>query len=261
MSLLLEYPNLLNEQQSAKLFNGAFVLSQFFGICAVLFVAVWMGGEGGFAWRSDPDRQFRYHPTFMAMGILFLQGEAILVYRVFRNERKRFTKLLHMSIHSVVLLLAVVSLKAVWDSHDFHRSPNGELQPQPNLYSLHSWFGISAVSFYFIQYIIGFLTFLFPGASLSLRKFVLPFHQLFGLIIFICCTGAAFLGISEYAAWHHQCWTVDHNLCAQHLVSNLFGLSLVGYCFSVLLLVVNPRWKRKPLPEEECLNTLIGDDE
>uniref|UniRef100_A0A914HBQ7 Cytochrome b561 domain-containing protein n=1 Tax=Globodera rostochiensis TaxID=31243 RepID=A0A914HBQ7_GLORO len=200
MSLLLEYPNLLDERQSAKLFNGAFVLSQLFGCCAVVFVAIWMGGEGGFAWRKDPDRQFHYHPTFMAMGLLFLQGEAILVYRVFRNERKRVTKLLHMSIHSVALLLAVVALKAVWDSHDLHRSPDGELQPLPNLYSLHSWLGISVVSFYFVQFIGGFLTFFFPGASVSLRKCLLPFHQLF-----------------EYAAWHHGCWTVDHNLCAQHL--------------------------------------------
>jgi hypothetical protein len=65
MSLLLESPNLLDELQSAKFFNGLFVLSQCFGICAVVSVAVWMGAyeDGGFAWSEDPVKQFHYHPT------------------------------------------------------------------------------------------------------------------------------------------------------------------------------------------------------
>lgn len=54
------------------------------------------------------------------------------------------------------------------------------------------------------QFFAGLLTFLFPGASLSVRKFLLPFHQLFGILIFLCCSCAALLGISEYAAWHHR---------------------------------------------------------
>jgi hypothetical protein len=65
MSLIFESPPLLDEQQSAKLFNWLFILSQCFGICAVLSVAVWMGAfeDGGFAWADDPIKQFHYHPT------------------------------------------------------------------------------------------------------------------------------------------------------------------------------------------------------
>jgi cytochrome b-561 len=42
-------------------------------------VAIWMGAyeDGGYAWNEDPDKQFHYHPTLMAVGLIFLQGEAM----------------------------------------------------------------------------------------------------------------------------------------------------------------------------------------
>ena len=49
------------------------------GIGAILLMAIWMGAyeDGGFAWSDDPEKQFHYHPTFMAIGLIFLQGEAM----------------------------------------------------------------------------------------------------------------------------------------------------------------------------------------
>lgn len=92
MFFLFDSYNMLDERQSNRLFSYTLVLSQVLGVCVVMSVVVWMGGygEGGYAWNSDPERQFHYHPTFMAMGLIFMYGEAILVYRVFRKERKRF---------------------------------------------------------------------------------------------------------------------------------------------------------------------------
>ena len=70
---------------------------------AILLVAIWMGAyEDGFAWSEDPEREFHYHPTLMIMGMVFLYGESLLVYRVFRNERKKFSKTLHVVLHSMV---------------------------------------------------------------------------------------------------------------------------------------------------------------
>lgn len=46
----------------------------------------------------------------------------------------------------------IIALKAVWDSHDYHRK-DGELDPIPNLYSFHSWVGITVVTTYCIQVI------------------------------------------------------------------------------------------------------------
>lgn len=105
---------------------------------------------------------------------------------------------------------------------DLHRNAEGQLDPLPNLVSLHSWFGLSAIILYILQvcpllcifpliffpsscqFTGGFLTFFWPGLSLPLRKAFLPYHQLIGLIIFLSSTGTALLGISEYAAWHHR---------------------------------------------------------
>jgi hypothetical protein len=113
-----------------------------------------------------------------------------------------------------------------------------------------------------------------------LRKAMLPFHQLAGLLIFLGCTATALLGISEYVAWHHRsvnqqivsliinqfllnesCWTQGRQLCGRQLLSNVLGLSLIGFCASVSILVLNPRWKRRPLPEEECLSSLVDEEE
>jgi len=263
MSLIFEPYRILNDYQSNKLFNYVLAASQFCGICAVLTVASWMGGsaEGGFAWSDDPEKQFHYHPTFMGMGMIFLYGEAIIVYRVFRKERKRFTKLLHLVVHSIALVFALVALKAVWDSHDYHIDPSTKsISPIPNLMSLHSWIGISAIVSYFLQFLGGFITFFIPGLTIEVRKFFLPFHQLIGVILFIgvCCT--ALVGISERAAWKHTCWTKDKEMCGQQVMSNLFGLFIIGYCISILFIVMNPRWKRLPLPEEEALQSLGGDE-
>jgi len=222
-------------------------------------VVFWMGGysEGGYAWSSDPERQFHYHPTFMAMGLIFLYGEAILVYRAFPKEKKRFTKLLHLTIHSLILIFTVVSLRAVFDSHNYHKDNEGNLAPIPNLLSLHSWMGLIVVIIYCIQFVMGFSTFFFPGFSSEVRRFTLPFHQLFGIVIFLCVTTVALTGISERAAWKHTCWTKHGEFCGQQAISNFFGLFIIGYVLTVVSIVSNPRWKRIPLPEEaEMLHRL-----
>jgi hypothetical protein len=54
---------------------------------------------------------------------------------------------------------------------------------------------------------------------------------------------------------------MDGEMCGEQFVANLLGVSIVGYCATVVFIVANPRWKRKQLPEEESLNVLAGGDE
>ncbi|CAI5445003.1 unnamed protein product [Caenorhabditis angaria] len=250
---------ILREDQSVKVFNAILCASQIFGGLAVGLVAIWMSAyEDGYAWNENPDKEFNYHPTFMIMGMVFLYGEAILVYRVFRNERKKFSKTLHVVLHSVILVFMFTALKAVFDYHNLHKDADGKPAPIVNLVSLHSWIGMAVVISFCMQYVIGFVTYFFPGLPIPIRQLLMPFHQLIGVIIFIFVSITVGMGISERAAWKHTCWTKKGEMCGQQATSSFVGVFTFLYTICVLLLVLNPRWKRHPLPEEEGLSHLTS---
>uniref|UniRef100_A0A8D0VBB9 Transmembrane ascorbate-dependent reductase CYB561 n=2 Tax=Sus scrofa TaxID=9823 RepID=A0A8D0VBB9_PIG len=107
--------------------------SQLLGLTVVAVTGAWLGAyRGGIAWESA--LQFNVHPLCMIIGLVFLQGDALLVYRVFRNEAKRTTKILHGLLHVLAFVIALVGLVAVFD---YHRKKG-----IADLYSLHSWCGI-----------------------------------------------------------------------------------------------------------------------
>jgi hypothetical protein len=64
--------------------------------------------------------------------------------------------------------------------------------------------GLTLVICYCIQFAIGFSAFFFPGFSMDLRQFIMPFHQLAGVVMFMCVAAIAVAGISERAAWKHR---------------------------------------------------------
>lgn len=123
------------------------------------------------------------------------------MYRMFRNERKRKLKLLHAGVMISVFFLAVIALKAVFDSHNLKpcKDPKseGDFCPVPNLYSLHSWMGLITVILFLFQWLAGLITFLFPGLASHLRASYLPLHVFFGLMIFVFACATAILGITE----------------------------------------------------------------
>ena len=115
----------------------------------------------------------------------------MLTYRLFRNERKKKLKLIHMGIMLSAFILTVIGLKAVFDSHNLAATPI------PNLYSLHSWVGIITVALFACQWIAGFVTFLFPGLASHLRASYMPLHTSFGIMIFVLACATALMGITE----------------------------------------------------------------
>ena len=70
-----------SESSSADLryFTWLVVVAQLIGAVAVVLVGVWMGYfQGGFAWQSDPEHQFNFHPLFMIIGMVFLYADGKL---------------------------------------------------------------------------------------------------------------------------------------------------------------------------------------
>uniref|UniRef100_A0A1B0G1W5 Cytochrome b561 domain-containing protein n=1 Tax=Glossina morsitans morsitans TaxID=37546 RepID=A0A1B0G1W5_GLOMM len=199
-------------------FKVLFVLTQLIGLTMIVLMGCWIGVHmGGLAGTSNPSIEFNWHPLLMTIGLIFLYGNAILVYRGFRSLRKKTLKLCHAAIHVVAFILTVLALVAVFDSHN--------LAPKPiaNMYSLHSWLGLAAVIMFCLQYVAGFAAFLAPGAKQSVRAALLPIHVYFGLFGFILAIAAALMGITEKAIFSVKDYSnlpssgVMVNLCVSYM--------------------------------------------
>ena len=106
-------------------------------------------------WPDEPDLGSAKKRKTKQGNTGFFSVTGILMYRMFRNERKRKLKLLHAGIMISAFLCAVIALKAVFDSHNLnpckHPSEEGDTCPLPNLYSLHSWLGLLTVILFLFQ--------------------------------------------------------------------------------------------------------------
>ncbi|XP_017404719.1 cytochrome b561 isoform X1 [Cebus imitator] len=218
--------------------------SQLLGLTLVAMTGAWLGlYRGGIAWESN--LQFNVHPLCMAIGLIFLQGDALLVYRVFRNEAKRTTKVLHGLLHVFALIIALVGLVAVFD---YHRKKG-----YADLYSLHSWCGILVFVLYFVQWLVGFSFFLFPGASFSLRSRYRASHVFFGATIFLLSVGTALLGLKE--ALLFKLGRAKYSLFEpEGVLANVLGLLLACFGGVVLYILTRPDWKRPSQAEEQALS-------
>ncbi|XP_026877605.1 cytochrome b561 isoform X1 [Electrophorus electricus] len=214
--------------------------SQVLGVACIVMTGVWMGHYGGgYAW--DGSRlQFNVHPLCMVMGLVFLYGDGVLVYRVFRNESKRSVKILHALIHMMALVISIVGLVAVFDYHNKNNFSN--------MQSLHSWCGMLTFVLFFLQWLLGLSFFLFPWASATMRTWYLPLHAFFGLVLLATSVATSLMGITEVIFSSRP-----PNPGAEAL-ANILGLLLV--CFVVLVgyLATKEEFRRPPNPEEEALS-------
>ncbi|XP_046388334.1 transmembrane ascorbate-dependent reductase CYB561 isoform X2 [Ischnura elegans] len=231
--------------QNLEGFNVTLFLTETVGITAVLLMAIWISVyRGGYAWTSSPDLEFNWHPLLMTIGMIFMYGNGILVYRVFRGRRKRKLKIGHAFIHLMVFVLAVIALQAVFDSH------NLKVPPTPNLYSLHSWIGLIAVILFSCQWVSGLVSFLYPGLHVSLRASYLPVHTFFGIGGFLSSVTAALLGLLEKAHFSVQ---VYQDLPTEGLLVNFIGMAIVLFTVLVMFLVTTPRFRRLATTEDDLL--------
>jgi len=63
----------------------------------------------------------------------------MLVFRVFRSQRKTPLKIVHGVLLALALVFSAVGLKAVFDNHNLSATPHA------NLFTLHSWIGLVTV--------------------------------------------------------------------------------------------------------------------
>ncbi|KAJ0967199.1 hypothetical protein J5N97_024116 [Dioscorea zingiberensis] len=159
-------------------------------VAAAVLVLVWnIHFRGGIAWDStNKSLIFNLHPVVMVIGFLILGSEAIMSYKGLPFS-KEVNKRIHLTLHTIALVLGIWGISAAFK---FHNESGID-----NLYSLHSWVGLGTICLYGIQWIFGFVTFFYPGGSVALRRDALPWHGLFGVLVYILALASAELGFLE----------------------------------------------------------------
>ncbi|KAM0826398.1 hypothetical protein ACQ4PT_068910 [Festuca glaucescens] len=124
---------------------------------AAVMVLVWcIHFRGGLAFEAvNKNLIFNVHPVLMLIGYIILGSEAIMIYKTFPGLKHDTAKLIHLILHAIAIVLGAVGIYCAFKNHNESGIAN--------LYSLHSWLGIGAISLYGIQWIFGFLTFFFPA--------------------------------------------------------------------------------------------------
>ncbi|KAJ6676116.1 TRANSMEMBRANE ASCORBATE FERRIREDUCTASE 1 [Salix viminalis] len=165
---------------------GAHVLA----IAGAIMVLVWtLYYRGGLAWdSSNKNLIFNLHPVLMLIGFIIIGGEAIISYKSL-PLKKELKKVIHLVLHAIAIILGCLGIAAAFKNHNESNIAN--------LYSLHSWLGITIISLYGIQWIYGFLMFFYPKGSPTLRSESLPWHVLFGIFLYVLAIGNAALGFLE----------------------------------------------------------------
>lgn len=168
----------------------------------MLLVSVWVHGYlGGIGFAapdgSNTDQLFNWHPILMTFAFAVLMTEAVLAYRApWQSQFSRpLKKQVHWILHSSALVLGFFGFLAAYKSHTL------KIPPIANFYSPHSFIGSAALLLFLGQYVIGFVSYLYPQTAIEKRVALGPFHRFYGLAVY--CTGmaAAAIGLQEKATF------------------------------------------------------------
>ncbi|KAK3158578.1 hypothetical protein QOZ80_2AG0138980 [Eleusine coracana subsp. coracana] len=216
-------------------------------VVAAVMVLVWcIQFRGGLAFEdTNKNLIFNLHPVLMLIGYIILGSEAIMIYKVLPTWNHDTTKLIHLILHAIALVLGAFG---IYCAFKFHNESG-----IANLYSLHSWLGIGTICLYGIQWIFGFIAFFFPGAAPNVRKGVLPWHILFGLFVYILALATAELGFLEKLTFLQSSGLDKYG--AEAFLVNFTALVVVLFGASVVVAAIAPARLEEPhdyapLPED-----------
>eukprot|EP00246_Nothoceros_aenigmaticus_P005070 TRINITY_DN168_c0_g1_i1.p1 TRINITY_DN168_c0_g1~~TRINITY_DN168_c0_g1_i1.p1 ORF type:complete len:235 (+),score=29.47 TRINITY_DN168_c0_g1_i1:58-762(+) len=209
------------------------------GLAAIVLVLVWsIHFRGGLAWSSsDKNLIFNLHPPLMIGGFLFVSSEAILIYKTLGGS-KQYRKAWHLGLQ---LAAAVLGFIGIWAAFKYHNESSID-----NLYSLHSWLGLTTAILFGLQWLSGFVTFWYPGLSPQTRKQTLPWHVFSGLLIYGLALATVETGILEKLTFLQNNKVFGHYDFEPLLINGL-GILVALFGGLVVLAAVIP----KPSAENE----------
>ncbi|KAK2399678.1 putative transmembrane ascorbate ferrireductase [Trifolium repens] len=115
-----------------------------------------------------------------------------MAFQTVPGERNK-GKFVHMTLHLIAIVLGIVGLCAVFKFHN--------MKNIADVYSLHSWIGISTFCLFGLQWLFGLITFMFPGAQPPTRARMLPWHRASGRVLLFMAICAAETGLMEKAGF------------------------------------------------------------
>ncbi|KAM6954790.1 plasma membrane ascorbate-dependent reductase CYBRD1 [Lycodopsis pacificus] len=231
-----------NFRQFAVALSAAFA----FGIVSIVFVGIWVNHyREGLAWDGGPP-EFNWHPVLVVSGFIFLQGLAIVVYRLpWTWQYSKLTmKFIHAGLHLLAFIFAVIAMVAVFDFHNAAKIPN--------MYSLHSWLGLTALILYCLQLVLGVGMYLIPFTPASWRAAFMPLHVYSGLLLFGSVIAVALMGITEKLIFSLSNPKYKDSP-PEAIFVNVLGILLVVFGALILWIATRRPWKR---PSEQILHTL-----
>ncbi|CAA3031216.1 probable ascorbate-specific transmembrane electron transporter 1 isoform X3 [Olea europaea var. sylvestris] len=202
---------------------SSFPVSMFAHLLAIAIttlVLVWLlHFREGLAFKSaNKPKIFNVHPLLMVIGFVLISGQAIMAYKTVR-ARRNIQKIFHLILHFIALAAGIVGIYAVFKYH--HESG------LPDVYTLHSWLGISTISLFGLQWIFSFISLWFPGAKPSARDRLIPWHALFGAVIFFMAILSAETGLVERFIF------LSLRRSQEALIVNFTGLLILLFAISV----------------------------
>ncbi|XP_045910763.1 plasma membrane ascorbate-dependent reductase CYBRD1 [Micropterus dolomieu] len=216
------------------------------GFVSIIFVLRWvLHYKEGLAWDGGL-AEFNWHPVLIVTGFIFLQGIAIIVYRLPWTWQcsKLMMKFIHAGLNLLAFILAVISMVAVFDFHNAAKIPN--------MYSLHSWLGLIAMILYCLQLVLGVGMYLIPITPASWRAAFMPLHVYSGLLLFTSVIAVALMGITEKLIFGLSNPKYKDSP-PEAIFVNVLGVLLVVFGALILWIATRTSWKR---PSDQILHTL-----
>ncbi|RWS25797.1 putative transmembrane ascorbate ferrireductase 2-like isoform X1, partial [Leptotrombidium deliense] len=164
-----------------------------------IFVYFVLMHDKGFAWTNNRQAQWNLHGVLMLVGFIFMNGQALLMYKLLICIPKIYVKI----IHTLIFLCSISAIAIGMISGIQAQASVPRSSVPKHFYSIHSWAGLVTCGLFALQFFVGFVSFLVllccDKATSGFRKKLLPTHVTFGLIIFSLGALSCITGIFQTA--------------------------------------------------------------
>eukprot|EP00803_Ostreobium_quekettii_P001258 evm.model.scf_828EXC.2 EVM.evm.TU.scf_828EXC.2 scf_828EXC:17612-20263(+) len=217
---------------------------RFLWLAVLVLMSVWLSAYcDGFGVKK-PEKIFSWHPLLMTIVFAVFMTESVLMYRAWGFKDSLLAKWLHGSLHTCSVVLVALAWVAVFKYHNSSRHI-------PNLYSVHSYLGITTTALLVFQWLVGVMSFGWPRMKDDHRAAYTPVHVALGLGVYFTGLATMLVGIQQKTTFEQfsskSPGHYEHVMtfpAATAVVIVLLGIS-VGYHFAQS---ASDRYKREQAP-------------